>query len=355
MKRLTLLLLLAATPLLAGTPVQETAREFSTAADFNGDGFPDVLVLDKTSGIYRIGYSTSLGALSFAKGRPSGLGTVTGCAVGKLNGITGDSFAATTPTANRAHILSPQTTGYTEPREVQAVGVGAKLLAAFDLPGGPSPTAEDDLVSLATQLRTVRSNAGTWTLLSQATVSDSEVSRGNSLVPATATAPLFGYIRADEFHAWELNGVATTEVLTATALPLGSAFIAATFEVPRADVVFYTPGQATVRVRRINPGAPWTFSAETQATFSGAIEQLVAVDEPTGPKVLARFTDGSLAVFGYTAAGGFSAPKILTSTGAAGVLSGIVPMAGNKFHLLFAPTAGAASATAVTFHFGTAG
>ena len=145
MKRLTLLLLLAATPLFAGTPVQETAREFSAAGDFNGDGFPDELELDKTSGVYRIGYSSATGTLTFAEGRPSGLGTVTGCAVGKLNGTAGDSFAATTPTANRAHILSPQTTGYTEPREVQAAGVGAKLLAAFDLPNGPSPTAEDDL------------------------------------------------------------------------------------------------------------------------------------------------------------------------------------------------------------------
>lgn len=355
MKRLTLLLLLAATPLLAGTLVQETAREFSAAADFNGDSFPDVLVLDKTSGIFRIGYGSPLSALNFADARPSGLGTVTGCAVGKLNGITSDSFAATTPTANRAHILSPQTTDYTEPHEVHAVGVGAKLLAAFDLPNGPSPTPEDDLISLATQLRAVRSNAGTWTLLSQATVSDGEVSYGNPLVPATAAAPLFGYMRGDEFHAWELNGVATTEVLTATGLPLGSAFIAATFEAPRADVIFYTPGQPTVRVRRINLGVPWTFSAETLATFSVPIEQLVAVSEPTGPKVLARFIDGSLAVFGYTAASGFTAPQPLTPTGAAGVLSGIVPMAGNRFHLLFAPAAGAASATAVTFQHGTSG
>ncbi len=362
MKRLTLLLLLAATPLLAGTPVQETAREFSAAGDFNGDGFLDVLVLDKTSGVYRIGYSSATGTLTFAEGRPSGLGTVTGCAVGKLNGTAGDSFAATTPTANRAHILSPQTTGYTEPREVQAAGVGAKLLAAFDLPNGPSPTAEDDLVSFATldpamgtQLRAVRANAGTWTLLSQANVPEGEVARGNSLVPATAAAPLFAYIRGTEFHAWQLNGVATAESLTANSLPPGTEFVAATFEAPRADVIFYTPGQATVRVRRINPGAPWTFSAETLVTFSEPIEQLAVVEQPTGPVVLARFTDGSLAVFGYTAAGGFSVPEMLTPTGAAGVLSGIVPMAGNMFHLLFAPAAGAASTTAVTFHYGTSG
>ena len=366
MRIFPLLLLLTATPLLAGTTVQETDREFSAAGDFNGDTFPDVLVLDKTSGVYRIGYGSSSGALTFAQGRPSGIGTVSGCAVGKLNGIASDSFAVTTPTANRAQILSPVTTGYTEPRPAQNVGVGAKLLAAFDMPSGPTPTAEDDLASLATQdpvmgtqVRALRSNAGSWMLLNQTDAPEGDVAHGNPLVPAFATRPLFAYISIDGatngFHGWQMTGAANTEVLTTSGLPAGTDFVAATFEPSRADVIFFTPGQATVRVRRIMPGAPWTFSAEAPFTFSGAIQQLVTVSDATGPKVLARFASGALAIYGYTQSGGFSAPTPITPSGAAGLLSGLVPMPGNSFQLLFAPSAGAASATSVTFKNGTSG
>lgn len=366
MKIFPLLLLLTATPLFAGTPVQETDREFSAAGDFNGDTFPDLLVVDKTSGVYRIGYGSASGAMTFAQGRPSGIGTLSGCAVGKLDGTASDSFAVTTPSANRAQILSPATTGYTEPKPAQDVGVGAKLLAAFEMPSGPAPTAEDDLASFATldsvmgtQIRTLRSNAGSWTLLNQTDTPESDVAHGNPLVPASAATPLFAYISnggtTNGFHAWQMTGAANTEVLAISGLPAGTNFVAATFEAPRADVIFYTPGQPTVRVRRIMPGAPWTFSAEAPFTFAGAIQQLVTVSDAAGPKVLAHFTSGALAIYGYTQIGGFSAPTPITPSGASGLLSGLVPMPGNSFQLLFAPSSGAASATSVNFKHGTSG
>ena len=361
MKFHTLLLLFAVAPLHVATSVQETDREFSASGDFNGDTFADVLVLDKTTGIYRIGYGSASGALTFAESRPSGLPAVSGCAVGKLSGNLADSFAATTPSTNRVHILLPQTTGYTEPQPAYAAGAGAKLLAAFDMPSGPAATPEDDLAvfttldpTMGTQLRSLRSNAATWTLLNQNDVPEGEVSHGNSLTPSTAASPLFAYISKDSstsdgFHAWQMTGAATTEVLAASGLPAGSEFIAATFESPRADVIFYIPGRSTVSVRRILPGAPWTFSAIAPFTFSGIIEQLVAVNDPSGTKLLARFSDGMLALFGYTVAGGFSTPQIIAPTGTTGVLSGIVPMPGNAFQLLLAPSIGAASTSVVTF------
>jgi hypothetical protein len=36
--------------------VYETPTEFLTSGDFNGDGIPDVLVLDKATGNARVGY-----------------------------------------------------------------------------------------------------------------------------------------------------------------------------------------------------------------------------------------------------------------------------------------------------------
>ena len=45
----------SALPLFATAPSYETEREFTASGDFNGDGNIDVLIVDKVTGLYRIG------------------------------------------------------------------------------------------------------------------------------------------------------------------------------------------------------------------------------------------------------------------------------------------------------------
>jgi hypothetical protein len=60
-------------PVLAAF-VYETPNEFFTTADFNGDGVPDVLVLDKLTGNARIGYAATNGTLTWSAPMVTGVG-----------------------------------------------------------------------------------------------------------------------------------------------------------------------------------------------------------------------------------------------------------------------------------------
>ena len=357
------LLLGLATSTLATTPVFETEREFCASADFNGDGKQDVLVLDKLTGLYRIGSGDgTTGPPAFVAARATGAAEVTGMAVGKLNGTGFDSFAVTAPAQNRVQVLSPNSGGYIEPRTIANAGIGPVIMAALDIPSGASPTAEDDLgiivandPALGYALRKIRSNAGTWSFLDDGDCPDLPVSQANPLAPAVGSQPFMSFMRSDgpgeSFHAYGLSGVGFTEKLTASGLPLGTRYTAVAFQSPNIDLLFYVAGSPAVHVRRITPsGANWVLGAESVTVFGTPLAQIVPLTDTTGEKCLLRFTDGSIAIYGYASGSGFSAPINLTPSGAVGVVSGVVPMAGSaQFHLLFAPAAGQASSMALTF------
>jgi len=357
---LTATLLLLTCPFLhAASVVHETPAEFSASGDFNGDTRSDVLVLDKATGLYRIGYGTATsGVFNFANARASGVTQVSGVAVGLLNGLAADSFAVTSPAMNRANVLSPTTSGYTEPKPVLDAGLGPVLLGALDIPGG-SP--EDDLgviasLDLANQyvIRQVRTNAGAWSFLRSDNIPDAPVSQGNPLIPRLGASALFAHIRDDgatnSLHAWTLAGASATSHLTATGLADGSQFICGVFDGPGADAMFYVPGQSNIVAGRIIAGAPlWTFTSFTTVNTGSPVAQLVPVNGPSGLRLLVRFQNGSVALHTYTLAGGLSAPTPITPAGATGILSGAVPMAGNAFQLLYATTPGGPTARMVSF------
>jgi hypothetical protein len=348
--------------LQAAAFVHETQVEFSASGDFNGDAFPDVLIVDKATGLYRLGYGAGTGAVSFSQSRPTGVSNVTGIAVGRLNGVTADSFAVTSVDQNRTQILSPTSPGVTVPSTAFTTGLGPQLLAAVDLPLGAAPTAEDDLVVLASrdltdtyQLRQIRSNAGTWPLLRTDDVANIAGRNGNPIVPAIGASSIFVHMRiatalVDGFQAYAVTGTSTTAMLSLAALPKGSQYISGIFDGTDADVMFWVPGSPNVNVRRISAGGPgWTFSSNLNSNLGFNIAQLAPVNTPAGRRVLVRYDNGLLREYPYTVASGFGAPTAITATGASGVLSGLVPMPGNAFQLLYAPAPGQPSETAVSF------
>jgi hypothetical protein len=297
---------------------------------------------------------------NYAEGRPSGVSNVTGVAVGRLDGTTADSFAVTSPAQNRANILSPLTSGYTEPKAVFDAGLGPVLLAALDIPGGASPTAEDDLAVIAsldlanqTEVRQIRSNAGAWSLLRADDIADATVSGGNPIIPHSGAPALFAFMRDDgatcSFHAFELTGTNGTEVLSATGLADGSRFICGIFAGANADVMSWVPGQSSVTVGRISAAAPWSFVASSTYNLGQPIAQLAPVNSPSGTGVLVRYDSGLVELRAYTLVTGFSAPLSITPTGASGFLTGVVPMPGNAFQLLYSATPGGSTSSLVTF------
>src|SRR5579883_2774976 len=64
--------------------VYETASEFFGTGDFDGDGRLDVVIVDKDTGKYRLGFQTTEGSLSWVDCRPSGIKGISGFSIGPL-------------------------------------------------------------------------------------------------------------------------------------------------------------------------------------------------------------------------------------------------------------------------------
>ncbi len=372
MKTVRPILALAALSLLAassqaGNFVYPTTAGFSASGDFDGNGQEDILLVDSATGLYRIGYTAAGGAVTFAEGRPAGMTGVSGVAVGRMNGMASTSLAVTAPEQNRFHLLTPVTTGYTEPKvHTSATGIGTTLLGALDIPGA-APTAEDDLALVSVfnganlvELKQYRMTAGTPTLLDTEDVPDGLVRQGNPFAPAAAAAQLFGYVQGagatDTFRAWQVTGGNPNVALTAAGLPSGSSWVPAKLEGTFTDIIFYKPGSAAGTLRRVLPnGAGWVFGAAVNFNLASAVEEIVPVNSPAGGRLLVRLTNGTLFFTSYTQAGGFGTPAPLTVTAPSGVLAGMLPMPGNAFHLLYAAGAGQSPTALVPFVNGGAG
>src|SRR5215510_11736185 len=64
--------------------IYETPTEFFGTGDFDGDGRIDLVIVDKESGKYRLGYQLTSGVFTWEDCRISGLKPVTGFSLGNL-------------------------------------------------------------------------------------------------------------------------------------------------------------------------------------------------------------------------------------------------------------------------------
>src|SRR5882672_5541162 len=132
----------------AGTSpfVQETPVEFFGAGDFDGDGRADVVIVDKESGKFRLGYGSTNNLLSWVDCRFSGLKGVAGFSIGKLTATNLDAFAFSSADANQITIVAASSS--TAPGKPLIVpfnaALGPSTLVAVDI-GGPGNTVLADL------------------------------------------------------------------------------------------------------------------------------------------------------------------------------------------------------------------
>ncbi|MBI3853461.1 MAG: PD40 domain-containing protein [Verrucomicrobia bacterium] len=149
-------LLFFCAPALAAI-VYETPAEFLTSGDFNGDGLPDVLVLDKAIGNARVGYQDNAGVLTWSAPLVSGVENASGCGIGRLLQSGRDAFAVTAPDFNRIALMdvSNSVPVIILPGDPAATN---GLIAAWDFFSLPATT-----VSTATPA-TIAATVGTGTL-----------------------------------------------------------------------------------------------------------------------------------------------------------------------------------------------
>lgn len=359
----------------AGQPLPQ--GEFTTVGDFNGDGTTDVLILDKATGLYRLGTLSPVdSALYFnPQAQATGIAEVTGLAVGHFTSDTLDAFVMASPTLNRLQLAThdPTTTPSSNGSEgVPLPAAGPFAIAALDV-ATTGNTRRPELVlgseagtSTQFQRHLLRRNGDTNTWGTPLTSpSNKRVLRLGTFAAAAFSGELnaVGAILEDtaiaqRFEVWSADG--TTGLTTTGALsglPLGSRFITGQFEAGAVDVLFFAQGAYAVRSSRISASTPGHYvpAAVQLRTLPQPVLAMYPVLRDGALQVLVLYTNNSAELRSYTSAGGFALVQALgTLTPPAGTtgLAGAALLPDGNFSLLWGDGAtGGASRAIQTYNF----
>jgi hypothetical protein len=319
--------------------VYETPREFVTSGDFNGDGIPDVLVLDKATGNARIGYGDGAGSLTWSSALITGVENATGCAAGQFLSSGTDAVAVTSPSFNLVNLVDvSQTNAAGTPVSFAPQGLGPHGLAALAKPLGPLSGASPYLMvasslndSNAEDLELVQ-----WTgapVFGGVYQETSPFDLPNALdVNSGALTLAAGIVRGDtndwaDVWRFDTPGIAATF----SNLPSGSAYVFGVFSgetTPR--FVFYTAGASNLTVvALVATNGGFAFGAPAAISTKEAVEQ---VGFASGA-ALVEYSDGVQAL---TVVGGSPALSAAYRSGefSGNVFTGVADLGGGNVILL---------------------
>ena len=344
--------------------VYETPGEFLTTADFNGDGVPDVLLLDKITGNARVGYGGSNGVLTWSAPLPTGVPNPTGCAAGRFQQTGWDTVAVTAPSFNAVNLVDlSQTNTAGTPAVVTPNGVGPHTILPLANPLGGTPPAFNNLLVASSEnasnneeLDLMSLNAGTGTEVNQYPESG-PFDRGNALqlsvTPASFAVGLVRGATNDTLDIWQFTN-APAIMVSFTNWVSGGDYVFGVFNqetLPR--FIFYQPGGTNLTViPLLATSTGFAFGTPINTNVAEAIQGIFYLDL-TGNgngNALIEFSDG---VEGLSLPGGVPAFSSQYASGAAAgdVFSGVVPLGPGQFALLDAPAGSLSSAHAQVVQF----
>jgi formylglycine-generating enzyme required for sulfatase activity len=123
-------------PTAASTFVHENRAEFVIDDDFNGDGLADVLLVDRVSGKFRIGWQKRGGVITWEGPFDSGVRYITGLSVGKVFDAKQDVLLVASADLN--DITAMDLSAPEKIRKLELENLRPHILAAFTL----SPTSK---------------------------------------------------------------------------------------------------------------------------------------------------------------------------------------------------------------------
>ncbi|HTI72321.1 MAG TPA: hypothetical protein VMF06_20270 [Candidatus Limnocylindria bacterium] len=321
-----------------------SADEIFLTADVDGDGRDDAIIVDRTSGAYRIGYQLAADVYTWANPRASGVQDVTAVAKGRILTTTRDTLAFTGPTGNRVTVLdAPDPLGVVEPFTLFPIGFGPNTIASVNITL-PPVTANDDLVattleSFSTSFETVFRASGGTNIVTQTSLSSGrwiasdriQLKQGGlDFVGATVLGST-----NTQFGAWQYGPAAITKVAGDTATVL-SRFVFGRFGAAlQNQFVFFDLGGSNIVYRAVQELTPNVFTFNAGATFPlGASIDSFYVLPGTPVRLMAVVNQGAEArIYDFD---GASNP-ILRQTIAAPSgesLTGAIPLASGKLNLL---------------------
>jgi hypothetical protein len=313
LRRTFALIFLLAVPRGGAAPafVYESAYELQSDGDFDGDGRRDLIIVDKATGNYRIGYQLSVGSFTWDSTRASGIANATSLAIGRLDSLAFDSFALTGPDANRLNILDANDPASAAlPLSAFIPALGPNAVAAIDI-GGADNTPLDDLYVASmdngvsayreTLLRTNATSAS-------AALADNAVSflreRVNPVLLHTNRAPRLALFErntapnSNTFRLFDTSSgavVPVASVLT-TRLPTPSEYVTGQFDTanPYTQVLTYSPSTSSFNEYQVTEPTPGTYTLVLSGAFTltNVIDRLFVLPATNGLKLLALDVNG---------------------------------------------------------------
>ncbi len=282
--------------------VYETERELIGTGDLDGNRRQDVVIFDRATGKYRIGYQQADGLFDWVNYRVSGLKDPTWLTLGRLVTPDKDALAFTAADANLIHVVEAANPGSPgKPVVVDFETLGPGGLVAVDI-GGPGNTPLDDLAvgsvyNDPNKLTLFRNDGGQYAVSAEPEIQATWVHPNRLALkrggPPLVTA-LWSRDDGDVFRVSDFSAGREAVVAEAGGLPKGSAYVVGFFRgAPFADVITYKKGDRTIQFRplaesdgTLKLGEPKTFD------LRDAIRLLVAVPKDQGAQLLAIYGKG---------------------------------------------------------------
>lgn len=287
--------------------VSETSTELITTADLDGDGRADIVIADKPSGTFRVGYQMSADNFTWSESRSLGATNITGLATGSITDPSFDAIAACTPLLNRIHLI--EATDLTQPSfplPVFGKEVGPKTIISLEIGGG---TSEQDLVVIHTlgtaanpnRLELTESYGSAFSFLHSSTIPDAW-ERGNSMVyhgtdvggtfldRANNTLELYEFSSGTPtyFDSFWFGTTALTSPDYCPVYPVAGDFV---------HIIAWDPGTPDAVRFRLEAGN--TFSPSTPLNFGGDIRMINTVSDNQFDWLLVSYMDGSASIFDF--------------------------------------------------------
>lgn len=322
----------------------ETAGELHLAADLDGDGREDVVIVDRETGAFRVGYQLAAGVHTFAAARASGIEEASTASAGRLLNLGRDTLVIGSPWANRVNLIdAPTAATVVVPTSVYPPGIGPEEVLAIDV-GGAGNTAHADLVTITSKnggtpglRRTVQRWDGTTASTIENIVLDRRFQGLNGVRVKSGGANLLGVLdRTGLDYTLRIGSMATgTNVPVVSAAGFSSRYVFGKFTAGALHhFVSYDSRGSNLVVRAVTEPVAGVFGFGAPATYSlgRSIGQVVVLESAPANRLMV--IGGSETVI-YTF-NGVSAPVLAQKlTSPAGKrFTGAVPLSNGEVHLL---------------------
>jgi len=329
-------------PVVSAEPfVYETVHEFFANGDFDGDSRLDVIIVDKDTGKYRLGYQLADGQLTWVDCRPSNIRGVTGFTIGKLLVAGHEAFAFTTPDANQISIVDASTPA-TPPRPVTvpfSAGLGPNVMVAVKSGAGD----KDDLFvgsiynsPEANEMMLLRNDGAEYPKMAEEQLAGPPAKANRFSVKPGGAELVCELVTEDKGATFRLEDLSSGKPLLATSvagLAVGSDYAVGNFGAKSvAEIIFYKPGENSVKVSAVDGSSAGKFQLGKQVAFDlkEPVQSVFTLASPKGQKLFVIFGKGEKAgLFDFD---GVKAPALIQTivstnellTGAASLGDGMV-------------------------------